>query len=58
MVRVAREANVEVIAEGVEQIETAKLLSDLGIRLMQGYLFGRPSDSLGGPVAPLPRPAC
>lgn len=53
MVRVAREANVEVIAEGVEQAETAELLAGLGIRLMQGYLFGRPSEAPGNPVAPL-----
>ena len=60
MVKVARAAGVEVIAEGVEQIETARLLSDLGIRLMQGYLFGRPSDRLGEPVAalaPAPTPS-
>ena len=36
MVAVAREAGVEVIAEGVEQPEAAQLLVDLGIRLMQG----------------------
>lgn len=55
MVKVARDARVEVIAEGIEQAETAHLLAGLGIRLMQGYLFGRPSDALGEPVAPLER---
>ena len=53
MVKVARDAGVEVIAEGVEQTETARLLAELGIRLMQGYLFGRPSEGLGRAVAPL-----
>jgi len=57
MVKVARDAGVEIIAEGVEQVETALLLTGLGIHLMQGYLFGRPSNALGKPVAPLRQPS-
>jgi EAL domain-containing protein (putative c-di-GMP-specific phosphodiesterase class I) len=53
MVHVARESGVEVVAEGVEQPETARMLADLGIRLMQGYLFGRPCDRLGTPPTPI-----
>lgn len=33
---------IEVVAEGVETPEEAVALRDLGIRLMQGYLFARP----------------
>ncbi|WP_349998824.1 EAL domain-containing protein [Stenotrophomonas lacuserhaii] len=33
---------IEVIAEGIETGDEAQCLSDLGIRLMQGYWFGRP----------------
>ena len=33
---------IEVIAEGIETRDEAQCLSDLGIRLMQGYWFGRP----------------
>lgn len=45
----ARDAVIAVIAEGVERRETAELLAGLGIRLMQGYFFGRPTDALGRP---------
>lgn len=33
---------IDVIAEGIETHDEAQCLSDLGIRLMQGYWFGRP----------------
>lgn len=33
---------IEVIAEGIETADEARCLADLGIRLMQGYWFGRP----------------
>ena len=33
---------VDVIAEGIETGDEARCLADLGIRLMQGYWFGRP----------------
>ncbi|KAA9001512.1 EAL domain-containing protein [Stenotrophomonas cyclobalanopsidis] len=36
------ELGINVIAEGIETGEEARCLSDLGIRLMQGYWFGRP----------------
>lgn len=34
--------DIDVIAEGIETRDEAQCLSDLGIRLMQGYWFGRP----------------
>ncbi|MFK7894518.1 MAG: putative bifunctional diguanylate cyclase/phosphodiesterase [Myxococcota bacterium] len=33
---------IEVIAEGIEEIEQAEMLMDFGCNEMQGYLFGRP----------------
>ncbi|MBN7796202.1 bifunctional diguanylate cyclase/phosphodiesterase [Parahaliea mediterranea] len=43
MVSVARSLGARVIAEGVEGVEEAVTLRELGIDLMQGYLFERPS---------------
>ena len=39
----ARTSQSLVIAEGVERQEEASALQDLGVFLLQGYLFGRPS---------------
>jgi EAL domain-containing protein (putative c-di-GMP-specific phosphodiesterase class I) len=38
-----REMNISVVAEGVETIEEAVTLRDLGVRLFQGYLFAKPA---------------
>ncbi|MCW2991255.1 MAG: hypothetical protein JWM73_1849 [Solirubrobacterales bacterium] len=38
----AQEMEIEVVAEGVETIEQAELLHDLGCPLAQGFLFGHP----------------
>lgn len=37
-----RSLGIEVIAEGIERSEERDWLASVGIRLMQGYLFGRP----------------
>ncbi|HEY4358544.1 MAG TPA: EAL domain-containing protein [Acidobacteriaceae bacterium] len=42
VVAMCHELNVRVIAEGVETVDEFELLRDLGIVLMQGYLFARP----------------
>lgn len=39
---VCAELGVRVIAEGIESADEMRCLEDMGIRLMQGYLFGRP----------------
>ena len=35
--------NITVVAEGIETVEEAVMLRDLGVRLFQGYLFARPA---------------
>ena len=35
--------HISVVAEGVETLEEAVTLRELGVRLMQGYLFARPA---------------
>ncbi|RUM22173.1 EAL domain-containing protein [Rhizobium vallis] len=44
LVDIARALDMEVIAEGVETIEHAKVLADLGVHTLQGYAFGRPQS--------------
>lgn len=42
MIAVARQLNLEVIAEGVEAEGEAELLKNEGVDYIQGYLYGRP----------------
>jgi EAL domain-containing protein (putative c-di-GMP-specific phosphodiesterase class I) len=42
VVELCRSLNMEVVAEGVETVEEYRILGDLGVRLMQGYLFAKP----------------
>ncbi|TVT45551.1 MAG: bifunctional diguanylate cyclase/phosphodiesterase [Denitromonas halophila] len=49
----ARELDIEVIAEFVESAEILALLEEIGIEYAQGYLIGRPSAEAPG----TPRPA-
>ncbi|WP_314101755.1 EAL domain-containing protein [uncultured Stenotrophomonas sp.] len=48
------ELDIEVIAEGIETADEARCLSDLGIRLMQGYWFGRPRFEQAAGEAEIP----
>ena len=50
MVSLCRELNMQVIAEGIEQVAEREVLSQLGINLMQGYLFGRPAPGFTPPT--------
>ncbi|WP_353203300.1 EAL domain-containing protein [Sphingomonas sp.] len=45
-VLIARRLGISVVAEGVETAEQAKLLSEMGVDLFQGYYFGRPSAAV------------
>lgn len=51
MVRLCQEMELTIIAEGIETEGELAVLSDMGIRLVQGYLLARPR------VGSLPRPA-
>lgn len=45
----AKQSDIKVIAEGVEDIKTARMLESAGVDYLQGYLVGMPQD---GPVDP------
>jgi EAL domain-containing protein (putative c-di-GMP-specific phosphodiesterase class I) len=45
LVDIARTLEIEVVAEGVETLEHADVLADLGVDLLQGYAFGRPETA-------------
>lgn len=42
VVRICEELDIRVIVEGIETVGEACFFQDLGVRLMQGYLFSRP----------------
>lgn len=42
LVRLCEDMGIQVIAEGIETAGERDFLYDAGIRLMQGYLFGKP----------------
>ncbi len=42
----AQQFNVQVIAEGIEEPETAETLRQMNIYLMQGYYYGRPAPHM------------
>ncbi|MEZ9718621.1 EAL domain-containing protein [Vibrio cyclitrophicus] len=44
LVRLCHRLDVQVIAEGIETSDEARLLSHLGVDYMQGYLFAKPVD--------------
>ena len=44
LVQYARQAGAAVIAEGVETAEEARVVCDLGVDLIQGFLFARPTE--------------
>jgi EAL domain-containing protein (putative c-di-GMP-specific phosphodiesterase class I) len=54
IVMLCQSLNVSVIAEGVESLQEAVTLRDLGVRLFQGYFFARPGlEQL--PIVPMER---
>jgi EAL domain-containing protein (putative c-di-GMP-specific phosphodiesterase class I) len=44
IIELAHSLGMTVVAEGVENVATAELLEQLGCDVLQGYLFGRPTD--------------
>ncbi len=58
IVNMAQSLNIGVVAEGVETPEEFWRLRDCGVRLMQGYLLGRPQDEPISDAVAIPgRPA-
>ena len=57
MLKVAEVLGAEVVAEGIADRDDCRLVQDLGVRLGQGYLFGRPEicgeqeQTAAGPTA-------
>lgn len=53
VVDIAKALDIVVIAEGIETNDDFRVLRDLGVRLMQGYLFAKPGfRSLPLPIVP------
>ncbi len=48
--------DIHVVAEGVEQLDQLEVLRNLGVRFVQGYLFGRPTDTWTRPSTRRVRP--
>jgi EAL domain-containing protein (putative c-di-GMP-specific phosphodiesterase class I) len=51
MVEFAGESRVGVVGEGVETAETVAMLHSVGIHLMQGWHFGKPSPLMVSPMS-------
>lgn len=51
IMKISRASRAQVIAEGIEQSEELRILSDMGIDLVQGYLLGRPVEEPGTDIA-------
>jgi EAL domain-containing protein (putative c-di-GMP-specific phosphodiesterase class I) len=43
IVTLCHELNISVVAEGIESLDEAITMRELGVRLFQGYLFARPA---------------
>jgi len=54
LVAIAREFDMAVVAESVENVRDAKLLADMGVDCLQGYFFGAPTIT---PPWKIPKPA-
>ena len=48
--RICEELGIRIIAEGIETVDERKFLQDLGVNLMQGYLFSKPLFEACGQV--------
>ncbi len=45
IIEIGKSLGIEVVAEGVETMEHARILKDLGCDLLQGYALSRPMDA-------------
>jgi EAL domain-containing protein (putative c-di-GMP-specific phosphodiesterase class I) len=55
ILHLAAHMRLEVVAEGVETLEQADRLADLGCDLLQGYALGRPERADASAALPAPR---
>lgn len=44
MIEIGRALNVDIVAEGVETLEQARILREMGCGVLQGWLFSKPMD--------------
>ena len=51
IVKLCQTLSVKVIGEGVETVEEARILRDMGVYLFQGYFFARPGFEMLPPVS-------
>ena len=59
ILKMARASRAQVIAEGIELPEELAVLADMGVDLLQGYLFSRPQDQPSSDIhALLPKLDC
>ncbi|MGO4872812.1 MAG: EAL domain-containing protein [Roseiarcus sp.] len=45
IVEIGRSLDIEIVAEGVESMEHARLLRELGCDILQGYAFAKPMSA-------------
>ncbi|KUM23387.1 histidine kinase [Mesorhizobium loti] len=45
IIEIGKSLGIDVVAEGVETMEHARILRELGCDILQGYAFGRPMDT-------------
>ena len=51
--RICEELGIRIIAEGIETLDEYQFLQDLGINLMQGFLFSKPLFEASGQLEKL-----
>lgn len=44
IIGLAQQLEIRVVAEGVEMLDQAKTLNELGVEFVQGFFYGRPAD--------------
>jgi len=45
IIDIGKAMNIEIVAEGVETMQHARILRDLGCDILQGYAFGKPMSA-------------
>ena len=58
VMQLSQRLNCRVVAEGVERLQELEVLQDLGLRYIQGFLFGRPKAVATANMEPLSHLKC